>query len=998
MVKVSLRMVRNGAMAVAVLLNACAPGEAKEAGLGPDGTPELTSVTVAPASVTLAAGAATAFVATATLDDGSNITPPVSWSANSGLITTAGAYTAPSVPGTYRVIATVVGSSLADTSTVTVPAAPVTLTALTLVPGTVSLQTGVSQQFSINALWSNGGTTLPPVSYSATGGTVDGNGLFVAGGTPGTFRVIVSHNGGTLADTSSITILAPPAVTLTNLVIIPGSVTLQTDATQQFAVAGTWSDGSTTTPVVSYSATGGSVNGAGVYTAGSSAGSFRVIALHAASGRADTSSITITAPPVATLNSLVLTPASASLNTGATRQFSIAAQWSDGSTSLPAVSYSATGGTISAGGLYTAGSTAGSFRVIVSHAASGLADTSEVTLTVPAPTLSSISMTPATVSLLTGATQQFSTTALWSDGSTTVPTLTYSATGGSISAGGLYTAGSTAGTYRVIVSANGRADTSSVTLTVPAATLTSLVLTPATVSLQTGVGQLFSVSATWSDGSTTVPAVTFSATGGTIIQNGQYTAGSTAGTFRVIVSANGRADTSAVTITAPAATLTSISMTPASVSLNTGATQQFSTTAQWSDGSTTLPSLTYSATGGTVSGSGLYTASSTGGTFRVIVTGGGRADTSAVTLTSPTATIASLAISPKTVTVNTGASQQYSATATMSDGSTQTNPTLTWAATGGTINAGRLYTAGSTTGSFRVIVSSANGRADTSSVTLATAPTGGDNMFFNSAESGCGNDSNVLLCDDFEDGSWYSKDCDQANGSGGLLQTDGWCGTIYNASGLSAGTAKCGGLGIKSNCVATTAAMSGGTTGNMADHAFPGGQGVDEVWVRFYTKPLEGYQFGAEKMLTFNDGQAGGAGIRFGNLSWNCASNAAATGNLTMGFPVPVDVCQTQNQGNNLTITAGNWYFYEVHYKLSAPGQSNGVFELWVNNCGADGNSCGAAPTLRMRRSDINNNRASANEMIRVLWFEAWSNPVSRGERYWDQIKVARVGPIGFMN
>jgi hypothetical protein len=51
-----------------------------------------------------------------------------------------------------------------------------------------------------------------------------------------------------------------------------------------------------------------------------------------------------------------------------------------------------------------------------------------------------------------------------------------------------------------------------------------------------------------------------------------------------------------------------------------------------------------------------------------------------------------------------------------------------------------------------------------------------------------------------------------------------------------------------------------------------------------------------------------------------------------------------------------------------------------------------------MRRTDVNNNRSSASELIRVLWFEAWSNPVSRGERYWDQIKVARVGPIGFMN
>lgn len=269
------------------------------------------------------------------------------------------------------------------------------------------------------------------------------------------------------------------------------------------------------------------------------------------------------------------------------------------------------------------------------------------------------------------------------------------------------------------------------------------------------------------------------------------------------------------------------------------------------------------------------------------------------------------------------------------------------------------------------------------------------NMFFNSSESGCdGNDPNVLMCDDFDDGDWYNKNCDQANSSGGLLQTDGWCGTIYNNVGLAAGTVRCGGVGVNNSACAATTGILSGNTGNMADHALP--IGVDEIWVRFYTKPLAGYQFGAEKMLTFNDGLAGGAGIKFGNLSWNCAGSTAPTGNVTMGFPVPMDVCQSQNLGNGLTIQSGNWYFYEVHYKLGGPGQANGLFELWLDNCGPNGNSCPANPTLRMRRSDVLNNRNSNSELIRVLWFEAWSNPLSQGERYWDRIKVSRVGPIGW--
>jgi hypothetical protein len=289
-------------------------------------------------------------------------------------------------------------------------------------------------------------------------------------------------------------------------------------------------------------------------------------------------------------------------------------------------------------------------------------------------------------------------------------------------------------------------------------------------------------------------------------------------------------------------------------------------------------------------------------------------------------------------------------------------------------------------------------------VLVAVGPVVAD-PYFNSSEPGCdGSDPNVLLCEDFESGTWYDKNCGQtgiptASNPMPWPGAKGWCGTIYNDAGMAAGTARCGGVGVLSACAGTTGVFSG-TTGNMADHALLNFQGVNDIWVRFYTKPLAGYGFGAEKMLTFNDGGPGDGGIRFGNLSWNCAQGgASATGNITMGFPVPMDVCQSQNQGNNITIQSGNWYFYEVHYKLSDPGQSNGVFELWVNDCGptVTTSSCGSAPILRLRRTDVNNARTSSNQLIRVLWFEAWANPVSSGERYLDQIKVSKTGPIGFI-
>ncbi len=70
-----------------------------------------------------------------------------------------------------------------------------------------------------------------------------------------------------------------------------------------------------------------------------------------------------------------------------------------------------------------------------------------------------------------------------------------------------------------------------------------------------------------------------------------------------------------------------------------GGTQQFSVSGKMSDGSTTSVTATYSATGGTITTSGLYTAGMTAGTYRVIATatGGTLADTSTVTVTAASA-------------------------------------------------------------------------------------------------------------------------------------------------------------------------------------------------------------------------------------------------------------------------------------------------------------------------------------------------------------------------
>ena len=168
-----------------------------------------------------------------------------------------------------------------------------------------------------------------------------------------------------------------------------------------------------------------------------------------------------------TLNAVLVAPEERSVQAGATLQFQAAGVMSDGDTTDVAVSWSATGGTITSAGLYTAGQTAGVHRVVAT-AEGGQADTARVTVTVPSPnpTLMAVVATPPSASVATGGTVQFSATGRLSNGASQAVNVTWTATGGTINTSGLYTAGATAGSYRVIATGpGGLADTSAVTVT-----------------------------------------------------------------------------------------------------------------------------------------------------------------------------------------------------------------------------------------------------------------------------------------------------------------------------------------------------------------------------------------------------------------------------------------------------------------------------------------------------------------------------------------------------
>jgi hypothetical protein len=373
----------------------------------------------------------------------------------------------------------------------------------------------------------------------------------------------------TAPDTSS-----PQRSELTALV--PAAVTVQTN--QKVRFHGRTTGGMEVWSQLTWKSTGGSITTDGVFSA-ATAGIYKVVGHgRGRNQRPDTSTVVVVPPPTDVVG-LEVTPDPAWVEASATRTFTATALQSDGSSVPIGVTWQATGGSIDAGGVYQAGSTAGTYTVIATAVDVHFADTVQVTITPAgtAPTLAQVIVKPSSYSLSTGATKQFRAYGRNTVGDSVAVQATFSATGGTISGSGVYTAGATAGTYRVIASSSGLADTAAVTLSasVPApapATLTGVVLKPATYSMTTGTTRQFTAYGYDSLGDSVAVAVTFSATGGTITSSGLYTAGATAGSYRVIASTSALADTAPVTLAPPP------TPTTGKIGVPFGASQQLSRT------------------------------------------------------------------------------------------------------------------------------------------------------------------------------------------------------------------------------------------------------------------------------------------------------------------------------------------------------------------------------------------------------------------------------------
>lgn len=155
-------------------------------------------------------------------------------------------------------------------------------------------------------------------------------------------------------------------------------VSISAGASRQFTALATWSDNVSRDIGVTYSANGGTVSSMGLYSAGTTAGVYLVVAT-CVCGLADTAFVHV-GGGASQLATLRISPKAVTLEPGASQLFTSKATWSTGDTTPPPRSYSATGGTIGATGAYVAPSSSGTYLIVVAHVGGTLRDTAVVTV------------------------------------------------------------------------------------------------------------------------------------------------------------------------------------------------------------------------------------------------------------------------------------------------------------------------------------------------------------------------------------------------------------------------------------------------------------------------------------------------------------------------------------------------------------------------------------------------------------------------------------------
>jgi len=612
-------------------------------------TPNATvsQLIITPHAVTLQLNQDQDFVAVGLSAAGDTTPSTVSWDVTGGTITDMGASGGRhygqyhgGTCGSFKVAATSHPDRTTDTATVTVAGCVAPVAAVTVSPAAPTVQVGQTAQLTATPKDANGtplsGRAVTWASNNTAVAMVNGSGLVTAVAT-GAATITATSEG--QSGTAVVTVSNVPVASVT---VTPASASVPQGATVQLtatprdangtALTGrvvTWGSNNTAVATVSGS---GLVSGAG-------AGSATITAT--SEGQSGTAAITVTAPTgqLAIGDSVQATTSTWVRN--------IAQPPADPATGTPpsVIGTQSAGarGVVDSGPVLNTtpgGDGAIRYHVLFAAAPSGWVVQDYLVKIVPTVPVASVTVSPASVSVLQGQTVQLTATPRDANGNPlTGRVITWQSSNSaiaSVNGSGLVTGVGPGGPVTMTATSEGQSGTASVTVTV--APVAAVTVTPSSGTV--AIGQTVQLTATPRDASgnpLTGRVITWQSSNSAIASvNGSGLVSGVAAGGPVTITATSEGQSGTASITVSGVPVASVTVSPASASVPAGQTVQLSATLRDANGNIlTGRSVTWASNNtsvATVTGTGLVTGK-VAGSATITATSEGQNGTAAITVT-----------------------------------------------------------------------------------------------------------------------------------------------------------------------------------------------------------------------------------------------------------------------------------------------------------------------------------------------------------------------------
>jgi uncharacterized protein YjdB len=275
----------------------------------------------------------------------------------------------------------------------------------------------------------------------------------------------------------------------------------------------------------------------------------------------------------------------------------------------------------------------------------------------------------------------------------------------------------------------------------PPPVVTTVTVTPPSASI--AVGTTTTLQATVKDQSgnpMSGQTVTWSTSnpGAATVNSSGVVSGVAAGSATITATSSGKSGTSAITVTAVAPVVTSVTVAPPSASIVAGTTTALQATVKDQNGNPmtgqTITWTTNNAAAATVNSSGVVSGVAAG-SATITATSSGKSGTSAITVTAVAPVVTTVTVAPPSASILAGTTTTLVATVRDQLGNVMTGQTVTWStnnAAAATVNSSGVVSgvaAGSAT-----ITATSSGKSGTSAITVTTVSGGGTILFQESFE------------------------------------------------------------------------------------------------------------------------------------------------------------------------------------------------------------------------------------------------------------------------